>query len=168
LTFSRLCSQFPITRALLTGTCGMYPETSALYEPGSLFAPSSVRLADGMVAEGRGYFPGAMQQEFPLEAEFWHQDRVLHGSCLSPAAITSDDALAVLLGRHYRAVAEQMECFAFAAACREFNVEASALFAVSNMVGAAGHAQWLSNHEWVVENACRLIVESLPELLSLS
>jgi|GEM_PF-1695841 nucleoside phosphorylase len=166
LTFSRLFSQFPFTLALLTGTCGIYPQTAVAYEPGTLFSPTSVCLADGLVAENRGYFPEIMPQEFPLESGFWPRERVFSGPCLSPAAITADDALAVRLGCHYRAVAEQMECFAFAAACREFNIKASALFAVSNMVGSAGHQQWLSNHEWVVEKSCALIRKFLPELLS--
>ena len=168
LAFARIYSQFPFTQALLTGTCGIYPETSALYKPGSLFAPSSACLADGLVAEGRGYFPEIMPNEFSLESDFWPRERVFSGPCLSPAAITADDALAVRLGCHYRAVAEQMECFAFAAACREFKVKALALFAVSNMVGSAGHAQWLSNHERVVEKSCALIREFLPELLFFS
>ena len=168
LAFSRIYAQFPFARALLTGTCGIYPQTTVDYRPGILFSPSSARLADGLAAEGRGYFPESMPQEFPLDPGFWPRERVYHGPCLSPAVITGDDALAVRLGRHYRAVAEQMECFAFAAACREFNVQASALFAVSNLVGAAGHVQWLSNHGWVVEKSCSLIREFLPELLSSS
>jgi len=166
LTFSRLFSQFPFTRALLTGTCGIYPQAAVAYEPGTLFSPTTARLADGLVAENRGYFPEIMPQEFPLEFGIWPRERVFPGPCLSPAAITADDVLAVRLGRHYRAVAEQMECFAFAAACREFNIKASALFAVSNLVGSAGHQQWLSNHERAVEKSCALIREFLPELLA--
>ncbi len=166
LGFARIQSQFPLKQALLTGTCGIYPGGSAPNSPGSFFSPSSVCLADGLEIQGQGYFPDVMQQELCLQADFWQRRQVLSGRCLSPAVITADDALADQLGRHYQAMAEQMECFAFAAACREFNLPGSALFAVSNIVGSSGHVQWLDCHERVVEKSCRLIRESLPELLS--
>ncbi len=169
LGFARIQSQFPLKQALLTGTCGIYPGCSDVNSPEPpLFSPSSVCLADGLVIQGQGYFPNVMQQEFPLQSDFWQRHQVLSGRCLSPAAITADDSLADQLGRRYQAMAEQMECFAFAAACREFNLPGSALFAVSNIVGASGHAQWLDRHERVVEKSCRLIRESLPEMLSTS
>jgi nucleoside phosphorylase len=169
LGFARIQSRFSLKQALLTGTCGIYPGVSVDNLPENLlFSPSSVCLADGSVTQGQGYFPDVMQQEFSLQADFWQGRQVLSGRCLSPAVITADDALADQLGRYYQAMAEQMECFAFAAACREFNLAGTALFAVSNIVGSSGHAQWLDRHERVVEKSCRLIRESLPELLSTS
>jgi len=166
LGFARIQSQFPLKQALLTGTCGIYPGVVADNSPApTLFNPSSVCLADGLVSQGRGYFPNVMQREFPLQTELWQKRQIPRGRCLSPAAITADDLLADQLGRYYRAMAEQMECFAFAAACREFNLKGTALFAVSNIVGSLGHAQWLENHERVVKKSCQLIRESLPELL---
>jgi nucleoside phosphorylase len=169
LGFARIQSQFSFKQALLTGTCGIYPGVSVDNSPApTLFSPSSVRLADGLVSQGRGYFPDVMQQEFSLQADFWQKRQVLSGRCLSPAAITADDSLADKLGRDYQAMAEQMECFSFAAACREFNIKGMALFAVSNIVGSSGHLQWLDRHERVVEKSCQLIRESLPELLSSS
>ncbi|NIA20073.1 MAG: hypothetical protein GWP07_06565 [Xanthomonadaceae bacterium] len=167
LGFARIQSQFSLKQALLTGTCGIYPGGSDVNSPvPALFSPSSVSLADGSVIQGQGYFPNVMQHEFSLRADFWQRRQVPSGRCLSPAAITADDSLADQLGRYYQAMAEQMECFAFAAACREFNLSGTALFAVSNIVGASGHAQWLESHERVVEKSCRMIRESLPELLS--
>ena len=166
LSFARIQSQFPLKQALLTGTCGIYPGGSAPNSPGPFFSPSSVCLADGLEIQGQGYFPNVMQQEFFLQADFWQRRQVLSGRCLSPAVITADDVLADQLGHHYQAMAEQMECFAFAAACQEFNLPGSALFAVSNIVGSSGHVQWLDRHERVVEKSCQLIRESLPELLS--
>ncbi len=165
LGFARIHSQFPLKQALLTGTCGIYPGVTDDNSPvvPTLFSPSSVCLADGLVSQGRGYFPNVMQREFTLQTEFWQTRQVLSGRCLSPAAITADDSLADQLGRYYQATAEQMECFAFAAACREFDIKGTALFAVSNIVGSFGHAQWLENHERVVEKSCQLIRESLPE-----
>jgi len=169
LGFARIQSQFPLKQALLTGTCGIYPEVLDDNLPApTLFSPSSVCLADGLVSQGRGYFPNVMQREFALQTEIWQKRQVLSGRCLSPAAITADDSLADQLGRYYQATAEQMECFAFAAACQEFNLAGTALFAVSNIVGAFGHAQWLENHEQVVEKSCQLIRESLPELQAVS
>lgn len=168
LGFSRVYLQFPLKRAILTGTCGIYPGESFPDVPQTLFSPSSVRLADGSVTRGQSYFPAVMQQEFPLEAGFWQQRQVPSGRCLSPVAITADDVLAEQLGRSYQAIAEQMECFAFAAACREYHLPGSALFAVSNVVGSSGHAQWLENHARVVEKSCRLIRDAFPELLASS
>lgn len=167
LGFARIQSQFPLKKALLTGTCGIYPEVldDNLPVP-TLFSPSSVCLADGLVSQGRAYFPHVMQREFPLQTELWQKRQVLSGRCLSPAAITADDSLAAQLGRYYQATAEQMECFAFAAACQEFNLEGTALFAISNVVGSFGHEEWLENHEQVVKKSCQLIRESLSELLS--
>ncbi len=167
LGFVRIQSQFSLKQAVLTGTCGIYPGVTVDNSPApTLFSPSSVRLADGLVIQGQGYFPDVMQQEFPLQADFWQRRHVLSGRCLSPAVITADDSLADQLGCRYQAMAEQMECFSFAAACQEFNIAGTALFAVSNMVGSSGHAQWLESHELVVEKSCQLIRESLPELLS--
>ncbi|MEA3240320.1 MAG: hypothetical protein U9P37_01860, partial [Pseudomonadota bacterium] len=99
LGFARIKSQFPLKQALLTGTCGIYPGVSVDNSTVPvLFSPSSVLLADGLVIQGQGYFPKIMQQELPLQAEFWQRRQVLSGRCLSPAAITADDALAGQLG----------------------------------------------------------------------
>lgn len=167
LGFARIQSQFTLKQALLTGTCGIYPGDPGVNSSVTLFSPSSVCLADGLVAQGQSYFPAVMQQEFILETGLWQQ-QVISGRCLSPVSITADDVLAGQLSRHYQATAEQMECFAFAAACQEFNLAGTALFAVSNIVGSSGHAQWLDSHELVVEQSCHLIRETLPELLSTS
>lgn len=164
LGFTRLVQRFAVSRALLTGTCGIYPGAVDEFPLGSLFSPSLSCLGAAAVAQDQGYVPDVVAQEFALHPGEWQQHGgVGSGRCLTLTAITADDLLAEQLGAYYRAVAEQMECFAFAAACHAYGISGSALFAVSNVVGRDGHVQWRSTHARVVEKSAACIRTALAD-----
>ncbi len=142
---SVLCD-FKIDQALLTGTCGVYPEALVEYPLGTLVVPEKVSLGDLSEVEKSGYFPAPVIQSCILDKElFCDLLPDLGGHCLTLATITADDQLAVKIADHYRVEFEQMEAYAFARLCQINQVRGMALFAVVNQVGSKGHAQWRAN-----------------------
>ncbi len=137
---------FAVEKALLTGTCGVYPEALAKYPLGTLVVPEKVSIGDLSAMEKSGYFPPPVIPGVNLDEEhFRNLLPVTGGHCLTLATITADDRLAIRLARHYQAQFEQMEAYAFARICQLNRVTGTALFAVANQVGSAGHAQWRAN-----------------------
>jgi nucleoside phosphorylase len=140
---SPLLNQHGISRALLTGSCGVYPGFRERWPIGSLVRPDRVTLGDPAEACRQAYFPAPLEREcrFEEEPDFGPEPE-FGGHCLTLAAITSCDHAARRLEAFYQAAFEQMEAFAFARLCRSHGVPAAGLFAVVNEVGAQAHRQW--------------------------
>jgi nucleoside phosphorylase len=154
-----LCD-FKIDKALLTGTCGVYPEALAESPLGTLVVPEKISLGDLSVVEKSGYFPAPVTQSCILDKElFCDLLPNLGGHCLTLATITADDQVAVKIAGYYRAEFEQMEAYAFARLCQINQVRGTALFAVVNQVGSQGHAQWRANAHAGAITAADLIRE---------
>ena len=144
--FQAVLHDFAIDKALLTGTCGVYPEALVEYPLGTLVVPEKVSIGDLSEVEKSGYFPPPVIPSCNLDEElFQNLLPVTGGHCLTLATITADDQLAIRLANHYQAQFEQMEAYAFARICQLNRVTGTALFAVANQVGNAGHAQWRAN-----------------------
>ena len=140
-----LCD-FEINQALLTGTCGVYPEALVEFPLGTLVAPDKVSLGDLSEVEKSGYFPAPITKSCTIDKDFFgDQISCSGGHCLTLATITSEDRVAIRIAGHYQAHFEQMEAYTFARICQLNRVSAAALFAVVNQVGSEGHAQWRAN-----------------------
>ncbi|NPA25747.1 MAG: hypothetical protein GXO34_07975 [Deltaproteobacteria bacterium] len=143
-----LFSRFRISRALLTGTCGVYPAAGDRFPLKSLVSPLRITLGDASEIAGSGYFPGPMACRCELDEA--SVAGLLPGTepgghCLTLASITSDDAAARRAGEFYRVDFEQMEAFSFARVCQRREIPAALLLAVANLVGSRGHRQWREN-----------------------
>jgi len=137
---------FEINQALLTGTCGVYPEALVEFPLGTLVAPDKVSLGDLSEVEKSGYFPAPITKSCTLDKDFFgDQVSCSGGHCLTLSTITAEDQVAIRIAGHYQANFEQMEAYAFARICQLNRTIGAALFAVVNQVGSEGHAQWRAN-----------------------
>ena len=141
--FQTLLADYRVDKALLTGTCGVYPAALRQWPIGSLVSPLKISLGDLAEVDRTGYFPAPIVQSCLLDENF--SPRLAPGAdmnCLTLTAITSDDQAAVRIEHHYQAHFEQMEAYAFARLCQRHKISGAVLFAVSNQVGCDGHQQW--------------------------
>ena len=146
--FQSVLSDLKVDRAVLTGTCGVYPESLAASPLGTLIVPQKISLGDLSEVEKSGYFPAPVTPFCKLDKELF-RDRLPSsgGHCLTLATITADDQIAIKIAKHYQAHFEQMEAYAFARLCQLNRITGAALFAVVNQVGSKGHEQWRVNAE---------------------
>ena len=139
--------------SLLIGTCGAFaggPFAGGRLAAGAVVVGRRAAIVDASVVSGLAVLPPPM----PAEAAF---DPAIVEVLVSAGAksvqiantlgITVDDALAARLAGS--GDVEHLEAFAFARACASASppVPCAALLGVANMVGAAGRAEWLANHE---------------------
>jgi nucleoside phosphorylase len=144
--FQAVLRDFKIDQALLTGTCGVYPEALAEFRLGTLVVPDKVSLGDLSEVEKSGYFPAPVAKSCTLEKElFSDQVPSSGGHCLTLATITAEDQVAMRIAGHYQAHFEHMEAYSFARICQLNRISGAALLAVVNQVGSEGHAQWRAN-----------------------
>jgi nucleoside phosphorylase len=131
-------------RVLLVGTAGHFP--GAPFGIGSIVV---VKRATLVVREPE-YVPAVM----PTQVDADHDLASLFGETLSaplvkvasPIGVTSTDDEAARLAQG-RAQAEQLECFAVLAAAARAGLPATAIFAISNQVGASGAAEWQQHRQ---------------------
>ena len=141
-----LLNQYQIEKALLTGTCGVYPRASRQWPIDTLVAPFKISLGDIAEIDKNGYFPAPINTTCLLDENFSQYllpDAGTH--CLTLATITSDDQSADRIESYYHSHFEQMEAYAFARLCQLQKISGAVLFAVANKVGRDGHQQWC-NH----------------------
>ncbi len=144
--FQSLLHNYKIDEALLTGTCGAYPEALSTWPIGSLVSPEKISLADLSAVEKSGYLPAPIISPCSLDVELFSELLPnVGGHCLTLTTITSADPVASRIEEHYQAHFEQMEVYAFARLCQLNKVRGSALFAVANRVGRDSHVQWLAH-----------------------
>ena len=158
--FQALLQNFKIDTALLTGTCGVYPDALSKWPIGVLVAPEKVSLGDLSEVEKSGYFPAPIITSCSFDEKLF-SDLVpdVGGHCLTLATITADDQVASRIANHYQAHFEQMEAYAFARLCQINRVDGSALFAVANRVGCDSHVQWIANAQPGAAAAAKLVCE---------
>ena len=160
--FQSLLERYQVDRALLTGTCGVYPGASRQWLIGSLAAPSKISLGDLSEVDRTGYFPAPVATTCHLDKNFSQSliaDSDSH--CLTLATITSDDQTAARIENYYNSHFEQMEAYAFARICQFRKISGAVLFAVANQVGRDGHQQWRSHAQQGVSRSADLLREKL-------
>ncbi|MCD6292833.1 MAG: hypothetical protein J7M09_05185 [Deltaproteobacteria bacterium] len=141
--FQALLADYQIDKALLTGTCGVYPGAFQQWPIGSLVSPSKVSLGDLAEVDQTGYFPAPIIRTCLLDEKL--SSRLAPGAdlnCLTLSTITSSDPAAVRIENHYQSQFEQMEAYVFARLCQRQKISGAVLFAVANKVGREGHQQW--------------------------
>jgi nucleoside phosphorylase len=144
--FQALLGNYQVDEALLTGTCGVYPDAFRQWSIGTLVSPLKISLGDQAEVDQTGYFPAPIIKTCLLDENF--SFRLVPGvdmNCLTLTTITSNDQAAVRIERHYQAHFEQMEAYAFARLCQRQKISGAVLFAVANQVGCDGHQQWRDN-----------------------
>jgi nucleoside phosphorylase len=158
--FQAFLQNFKINTALLTGTCGVYPEAEADWPIGTLAAPEKISLGDLSAVEKSGYLPPAITPSCVFtDKPFTDLGANIGGHGLTLTTITADDRVASRIANHYQAHFEQMEAYAFARLCQINQIHGSALFAVANRVGCDSHAQWLINARPGAGKAAELICQ---------
>ena len=145
--FQNVLGDYPaIDKALLTGTCGVYPGALQEWPIGSLVSPSKISLGDLSEVDQTGYFPEPISSTCLLDESFSRRLAPAYDThCLTLATITSEDRTAVRIEHRYQAHFEQMEAYAFARLCQRQKISGALLFAIANQVGCDGHLQWLDN-----------------------
>jgi futalosine hydrolase len=130
---------------VLIGTCGAYPGSGLAI--GDIALARTVSLVEPAVLEGRAAFPEPMSARVDPHAAMTAAIATAGGALVDVAttlAVTTDDALAALLGR--RGAVEHLEAFAVGIACAAKNVPFAAALGVANVVGTRGRSQWRENH----------------------
>jgi futalosine hydrolase len=130
---------------VLVGTCGAYPESRLVV--GQVVVAKGVALVDPAALEGRSGFPDVMSRQLVAHGTL---ARAIAGSeaplidVVTTMAVTTDDALALSLGKH--GGVEHLEAFAVGSACDKAGVPFVAALGVANRVGSTGRSEWRANH----------------------
>jgi nucleoside phosphorylase len=72
--------------------------------------------------------------------------------------ITTDDALAQLLGSKSGCAAENLEAYSVALACAAHDIPFACLLVATNAVGSEGRAQWQKHQRAAAEKAAELLL----------
>jgi futalosine hydrolase len=158
---ARLLAELHPVAVLLTGSAGLYPGHGEL-RPAEVVVGTELRLLDAACLQGQAALPAPIRAELHTEAGAragWlaagASRAVAVGTTLG---ITTDDGLAVRLGRLGRCVVETLEAQGAAQACHDAGVPISVLLGVTNLVGSQGRAQWLAHNRAAAE-ACAEVIE---------
>lgn len=148
--------------AVLVGSAGVYPGRFA-FVPGEVVLADSVALVDAAATAGRASLPDAMATRAATDPVL----TVALGGELrrvrvaATPGITLDDALARELGARSGCDVENLETLSVALACAGVGVPFAAVLAITNEVGAQGHAQWVANQRAAAEAACAVVARWL-------
>jgi nucleoside phosphorylase len=131
---------------VLVGTCGVYPG-AAERRPLDLVVPSHAGLLCHAVLAQRAAFPGPLQTTVDCDALVGSSLAACHPRGLlapvaSPLADTTDDALAASVHPVTAFVAENLELFGVASACRAADVPFVGALGVTHVVGRSGRRDW--------------------------
>ena len=142
---------------LLLAACGAAPGSSLGI--GDVIVGRRVLLVDPATTEGRAALPWS-----PTPIEGASVDRfvtagAIPASIATTLGITTDDALAATLARE--AETEHLEAYAVARACALSDIPCTVLLGITNVVGAAGRAEWRANHIAVSAKVAELAAKAL-------
>jgi nucleoside phosphorylase len=148
---------------LLLGSCGLYPR-QVEFRPLVPLIPKGIRLVDASVLNQKAAFPAPMQ--LLVEPDAALSDAIaevdplaLRGELATTLTITTDDALAVRIGRKTACCGENLEAFAVALACAARDLPFAALLVSTNAVGSKGREQWAKHQRKAAERGARLLLD---------
>ena len=148
---------------ILLGSCGAYPRRPA---PAllTLTVPERVQLVDPSVIAERAAFPAPMQTSIetdPVLAQGLASvgAEVRRGSLATTLSITTDDVLAVRVGKRSECEYENLEAFSVGLACALSSIPFAAVLAVTNVVGSEGRQQWSKHRRKAAELGARLVLD---------
>lgn len=148
--------------AVLVGSAGVYPGRFP-FVAGEVVLAESVALVDAAATAGRASLPDAMTTRATSDPVL----TVALGGDLrrvrvaATPGITLDDALARDLGTRSGCDVENLETLSVALACAGVGVPFAAVLAITNEVGARGHAQWVAHHAAAAEATCAVVARWL-------
>jgi nucleoside phosphorylase len=87
----------------------------------------------------------------------------LRGEVATTLSITTDDQLAVRLGRKTGCCAENLEAFSVALACAARDLPFAAMLVSTNAVGSVGREQWSEHQRQAAERGAHLVLEWLEQ-----
>lgn len=145
-TIGRRIVQFSPRAVVLVGSCGIYPGRPDV-QPLDILIADRVSLVDTAVVQQRGAFPEPMQTSMETDAGLGvglsaHGQRVRRAVIGTTLSITTDDALANVVGQAGICDAENLEAFSIALACAQRDIPFAAVLGVTNLVGSTGRIDW--------------------------
>lgn len=142
---------------LLLGTCGAAPGSGLAI--GDVVVGASIALVDPSTCEGRAALPWSPTPIAPGDVAPFVGAGAVAATVATTLGITTDDALATTLARE--AATEHLEAYAVARACALADVPCTVLLGITNVVGAAGRADWRANHVAVSARVADVAVQAL-------
>ena len=145
---------------VLIGTCGFYPEISGAPAIGEAVVARKLRLVEAIELEDRGAMPDPMARALEANAMIslgLGSGRAPSHDVANTLSITTDDALARVLGQGSGCSVENLEAFAVANACALQQVPFACVLGVSNQVGSMGREEWRANHKPAALAACEIV-----------
>lgn len=146
---------------VLIGSFGRYPSGAAASAADHAYVVERVRLCDAAVARREAAFPAPVLSELALDGSLAsalerHGARRMR-ALATTLSITTDDALARVLGEHSGCDGENLEAMAVAHACALARVPCAVLVAWTNEVGSRGRADWLAHHAEAARSTARVL-----------
>lgn len=150
---------------ILLGSCGLYPRRIEFRALTPVVA-TGVRLVDASALSEQAAFPAPMQllcePDRGLSEGLAQEDpSTLRGEVATTLAITTDDALAQLLGSKSACAAENLEAYSVALACAAHDVPFACVLVATNAVGSQGRAQWQTHQRSAAEKAAEQLLQWL-------
>ena len=147
---------------ILLGSCGLYPRRIDFRALTPVIA-TGVRLIDASALSDQAAFPAPMQllcePDRSLSEGLAQADTSsLRGEIATTLAITTDDALAQLLGSKSGCAAENLEAYSVALACAAQDVPFACLLVTTNAVGSQGRQQWQTHQRSAAEKAAEQLL----------
>lgn len=147
---------------ILLGSCGLYPRRID-FRPLTPVIANGVRLVDASALSDQAAFPAPMQllcePDRGLSDGLAQADTSsLRGEIATTLAITTDDALAQLLGSKSGCAAENLEAYSVALACAAHDVPFACLLVTTNAVGSQGRQQWQTHQRSAAEKAAEQLL----------
>ena len=148
---------------VLLGSCGAYPKKPALV-PLELVVPERIHLIDPMVVLEKSAFPAPMQTLIEPDSVLSHglavsAPGVRRGRLATTLSITTDDQLALRLGKRTACDTENLEAFSVGLACAALDLPFAAVLAVTNAVGSEGREQWGKFRRKAADCSARLLLD---------
>lgn len=145
------------TAVLLLGTCGAAPGSGLAI--GDVVVGSHVTLVDAPTAENRAALPWSPAPLPGADVAPFVAAGAIATTIGTTLGITTDDALATTLAGV--AATEHLEAYAVARASALAEVPCTVLLGITNIVGAAGRAEWRANHVAVSARVADVAYEAL-------
>lgn len=141
VALSARLSRSTYSEILFVGSCGVYGKFRGTYEAAISreFVQSDLAVLSG---RARQPVPGRIETNSGPVSEKLHTLIARKGVTNCPDSVSLD-----LTGARTEGLAfENMECYGLAAAASHYNTPFSAVFAVTNAVGASGSSQWRQHY----------------------
>lgn len=150
---------------VLLGSCGLYPRRIDFRALTPVVA-TGVRLVDASALSDQAAFPAPMQllcepDRALCEGLAQIDPTTLRGEVATTLGITTDDALAQMLGSKSGCAAENLEAYSVALACAAHDIPFACLLVATNAVGSEGREQWQKHQRAAAEKAAELLLQWL-------